>query len=383
MYYVSDEYKEEISKEENTPVTLLKIETGYYWSNLDDMNYDNWTKKMNSHFNVVHTTDDYVSYNGAYKITFDGDKAGSAGSYAYISKAISIDSTVTGIRINFKGSHDREGQCYARLYINSDLRVERDLAHCRDVWGNYLESFLPISAATGKATVQFRIELKRDIDHQPIEVYVDDVEEWVKDQDLYFTDFSEDVPYWDVSDYVMGSGGPSGSKEVIYTAFPMKVSDLRSSTDGRIEGVQITIPIGNRIILGMVAEQQVLEYAITIINTFYEFRRGGPSENYDGFQKCQFVVDSVTVDESKGSMNFVLKPRYAVQKIMIPIEPFDRDFCRHTYRSEECGYQQNADGTVLGSCDKTKDGINGCQAHENTINFGAFPGIPMGRVYVG
>lgn len=381
MYYVSDDYKTEVSKEENTPISLIKVRTGFYWENEEDMLYDTWTKVFNGHFNVVHTTEDYVSYNGAYKITFDGDKAGSVGDFAYIAKSIIFDSTVSGIRINFKGTHDREGQCYARLYVNSVLKVERDLAHCRDTWGNYLESFEPIGV--GNKTVQFRIELKRKIDHQPIEVFVDDFEVWVEDQDLYFTDFSEDVPYWDVSDYIRGGGPPSESKEVVYTAFPIKVSDLRSSTDGRVEGVQITVPIGDRVVLGMIDDDKIMEYEVTIVNTFYEFRRGGPSENYDSFQKCEFVVDSVVVDEGKGSINFDLKPKYAVQKILVPIEPFDRDFCRHVFKSAECGYVQNADGTILGSCDKTKDGINGCQAHENTINFGAFPGIPVGRVYVG
>lgn len=47
-----------------------------------------------------------------------------------------------------------------------------------------------------------------------------------------------------------------------------------------------------------------------------------------------------------------------------------RDFCQWRYKGPECGYTG-----ALPSCDLTLRGPNGCNAHGNTVRFGAFPGI--------
>lgn len=48
-----------------------------------------------------------------------------------------------------------------------------------------------------------------------------------------------------------------------------------------------------------------------------------------------------------------------------------REVCTWLYKSEECGYKGD-----ITACDYTLSGINGCKAHNNTKNFGGFPGIP-------
>tara|TARA_R110000851_G_C13102760_1_gene569244 strand:- start:27304 stop:27942 length:639 start_codon:yes stop_codon:yes gene_type:complete len=47
-----------------------------------------------------------------------------------------------------------------------------------------------------------------------------------------------------------------------------------------------------------------------------------------------------------------------------------RDRCSWVYKGNECTYA----GEVT-TCDRSLLGDNGCQAHNNTINFGGFPGI--------
>lgn len=47
-----------------------------------------------------------------------------------------------------------------------------------------------------------------------------------------------------------------------------------------------------------------------------------------------------------------------------------KDFCQWRYKGDECGY-----GGAMLSCDLTLKGGNGCKAHNNAVNFGAFPGI--------
>jgi phage-related protein len=47
-----------------------------------------------------------------------------------------------------------------------------------------------------------------------------------------------------------------------------------------------------------------------------------------------------------------------------------RDYCQWRYKSQECGYTGS-----LPRCDLTLKGSNGCDVHQNTINFGGFSGI--------
>ena len=47
-----------------------------------------------------------------------------------------------------------------------------------------------------------------------------------------------------------------------------------------------------------------------------------------------------------------------------------RDRCAWRYKSEECGYTGQ-----MTSCDLTLRGNNGCAMHNNTLNFGGYPGI--------
>lgn len=47
-----------------------------------------------------------------------------------------------------------------------------------------------------------------------------------------------------------------------------------------------------------------------------------------------------------------------------------RDRCRWRYKGAECGYVG-----AIASCDLSLQGANGCAAHDNTLNFGGYPGL--------
>ena len=47
-----------------------------------------------------------------------------------------------------------------------------------------------------------------------------------------------------------------------------------------------------------------------------------------------------------------------------------KDFCQWRYKGPECLY-----AGAMATCDLTLNGSNGCNAHANTVRFGAFPGI--------
>lgn len=56
--------------------------------------------------------------------------------------------------------------------------------------------------------------------------------------------------------------------------------------------------------------------------------------------------------------------------ISFPRRRQTRDFCQWAYKGVQCKYVG-----PLAECDRTLQGPNGCATHNNTINFGGFPGI--------
>ena len=73
----------------------------------------------------------------------------------------------------------------------------------------------------------------------------------------------------------------------------------------------------------------------------------------------------------------------------VPKARMARFHCRHQYQSAECGYSLDpANANYLSGCDKTLNGLNGCNAHGASYTaasleplhpdrFGGYPGIPV------
>jgi phage-related protein len=95
-----------------------------------------------------------------------------------------------------------------------------------------------------------------------------------------------------------------------------------------------------------------------------------------------FVVNGATQAEEAveffeivgaSSSGYVQQFKLGAESVLSQVFPRRRqtkDFCQWRYKSADCGYS----GT-LQSCDLSLQGANGCAAHNNTINFGAYPGI--------
>lgn len=71
--------------------------------------------------------------------------------------------------------------------------------------------------------------------------------------------------------------------------------------------------------------------------------------------------------------NYVVKMNLGVETAVAQRFPNYRQFqnrCAWKYKGNRCKY-----AGAMPSCDYTRDGANGCIAHSNEINFGAFPGL--------
>jgi lambda family phage minor tail protein L len=95
-----------------------------------------------------------------------------------------------------------------------------------------------------------------------------------------------------------------------------------------------------------------------------------PAEVQEFFQVTAAEASNFSCSFTLGTDNFVTKG--------FPRRRQTRDYCQWRYKGEECGYTG-----VLASCDLTRAGPNGCEAHANVIRFGAFPGINSNGVRYG
>jgi len=100
---------------------------------------------------------------------------------------------------------------------------------------------------------------------------------------------------------------------------------------------------------------------------------------YDGVSHVLAVTDTFTVigystaaeriTLQLGGRNYMETP--------FPSRPLDRYRCGFEYKGALCKYASNSDGTTRQSCDFSLNGPNGCEQHENSLNFGGFPSLPI------
>jgi phage-related protein len=94
--------------------------------------------------------------------------------------------------------------------------------------------------------------------------------------------------------------------------------------------------------------------------------------------EVQEFFEVMSASASEYVVSFTLGAENPLSKIF-PRRLQVKNFCAWRYKDPStCGYSGG-----LSSCDLTLNGVNGCKAHNNEANFGAFPGINnAGSAYV-
>lgn len=82
-----------------------------------------------------------------------------------------------------------------------------------------------------------------------------------------------------------------------------------------------------------------------------------------------FTVSSAESDSENYSIKLTLGSENPLTQ-RFPARLMFRNRCPWKYRGVECRYSG-----PLASCDYTLNGANGCDVHNNSVNFGGFPGI--------
>lgn len=169
------------------------------------------------------------------------------------------------------------------------------------------------------------------------------------------TDFSEEVYY----------------NTNLYTPVPMKRSEFKQSSDGKIEDV--TLSIANidqdREIQQIIENYEIIGSDVTVYEFFID-----PST---GLTIDTPIVNTFKVKgakATKGQVDFSLSIGFDFFNSKLPARQFLSKFCRwKRFKDSYCKYA-GSDTT----CDRTFDA---CQAKGNVINFGGAPGILTQRLY--
>jgi phage-related protein len=128
--------------------------------------------------------------------------------------------------------------------------------------------------------------------------------------------------------------------------------------------------------------------SVTLTIVDYTGALNGRMEQYGGgigFRVSVLVVNSGALDQppeiiedfeviGASAADYVTSFTLGIENALaktFPRRKQVRDFCQWRYKeSGTCGYTG-----ALPTCDLTLQGSNGCEVHQNTVNFGAFPGI--------
>jgi len=140
---------------------------------------DVWGKDVSGNYSINYSTEDYVSYNHSYKISFPASTFGVSGEYGKIGNSLRFGSDVKGIRLNFRGKATESGKHFIQLFVGGTLVAERDLYECSDIWDNYIED-LSQDYANNTKSIIVGITLKDSVADHPVNVYIDNLQVYIK-----------------------------------------------------------------------------------------------------------------------------------------------------------------------------------------------------------
>jgi len=158
-----------------------------------------------------------------------------------------------------------------------------------------------------------------------------------------------------------------------YLQFPIKRGAISQNSEGQMD--QLTIGVGNVSLemSGFIASNDLRDNLFRIIMIFFDTKDTSTAKLEADFYIRSYVINELQVD-------FLVGSKLEIFDLSIPRRNFGRNICPFNYVTDgsgECKYAGAASPPDGDTCDKGLETPNGCRAHENVVNFGGFPGIPL------
>ncbi len=158
-----------------------------------------------------------------------------------------------------------------------------------------------------------------------------------------------------------------GAGAQTYQPFSFEMGDLSVTSNGSVPEMQLEASNVMRSLESLIEQYAGVVGADLFL---YVVNTANPAGEPD--LTLQFTIKK-TVSDAK-LVHFTLGASSPLRRLF-PLYMYFPNFCIWRYKSAQCGYV----GTMP-SCSRTLDGSNGCEAHDNTVRFGGFPGIDTNGV---
>ncbi len=147
-----------------------------------------------------------------------------------------------------------------------------------------------------------------------------------------------------------------------YTPFNFELGDLAVSSTGQVPEMELKASNVMRVLQSTIEQY---EGVVGANLTLFAVNMANPAGEPDltvAFTVKQTVCDAKLVTFKLGASSPLRR--------LFPIHMYRPNFCIWSYKSPQCGYTGS-----MTTCSHTIDGATGCQAHNNLIRIGTFPGI--------
>ena len=192
---------------------------------------------------------------------------------------------------------------------------------------------------------------KNKSSNQPIYLYL--IEKYDGINDLPLAEYDTDIDY----------------DGVTYTKFPIKHQEIGENTQGEIDTLIVSVSNVNRSIQAYLENNDFRGKKVTV-----KLIWANQKNDTDAYIDFIYYIDNYTASET--SVDFTLSSKYDVIDLTLPMEIFNRNYCRWKFKSAECGYPFGGGQTT---CDKRKATCKNTMS--NIARFGGFPSVPTGRLY--
>jgi len=188
--------------------------------------------------------------------------------------------------------------------------------------------------------------------------------------------------------FSMNATGDLVNTETLYTALPATRDGIKSSIEGDISGINISIPNVNRVIESVLVNNDNLRgRAVYVFSMFTSNLPSGVTANHIGVtpDKNAALLEKVYVDSVMSNAEVVslsCKPKFNIRNIVLPRRKYSRE-CTWAlygdYAASSCDPEQNIDTGTYPTCDGS---IDNCTERGNLARFGGFPSIPKAGIMV-
>jgi phage-related protein len=153
-----------------------------------------------------------------------------------------------------------------------------------------------------------------------------------------------------------------GQGAQVYTPFNFELGEIKMSANSSVPTLDLKASNVMRALQSTIEQYSGLVGAIASLMVVNTANPAGEAELAMNFTVTQAICDPQQVTLKLGASSPMRR--------LFPLFMYRPNYCMWQYKGPQCAYSGS-----MATCTHTIDGAAGCQAHNNVLRFGGFPGI--------